>query len=92
MLQILNLLADQVWLYVADHNSDVQGECMSDQDDLPTNEENLQLHRHLVCNELSFTFPMPDICTTVRDSSCSILMLDREGDGQGDLYGGGVPH
>ena len=44
MLQKLNLLADQAWLYVADHYSDVQGECTSDQVDLPSNAENLQLH------------------------------------------------
>ena len=46
--------------------------------DLPLSQENLHLLGHLVCKETGIAFPVSDLCTIGRDSSCSIMLPGRE--------------
>ena len=45
---------------------------------LSRGEKGLHLLGHLVCNETGITFPVSDLCTIGRDSSCSIMLTGRE--------------
>ena len=45
---------------------------------VPASQEDLHLLGYLECKETGITFPVPDLCTIGRDSSCSIMLPGME--------------
>ena len=45
---------------------------------VPASQEDLHLLGYLECKETGITLPVPDLCTIGRDSSCSIMLPERE--------------